>query len=70
MSSMLSDAIQGIISIFRSFVSFAFNTVHPGFTYITIGAVLVGIFMIGLGFDYIEYFTGGSKSGHVREDKK
>lgn len=70
MTNILSQAITGLISIFRSFVTFAFNTDHPGFTGITIGAVLVGIFMIGLGFDYIEYFTGGSKNGHVREDKK
>lgn len=70
MSSALSSAVQLIISVFRSIVTFCFETPHPGFTYITIGAVLVAVFMVSLGLDYIEYFTGGSKNGHVREDKK
>lgn len=68
MSSTLTSCLSLIVSVFRSIVDFAFTEPHPGFSVITIGAVLVGIFMINLGFDYLDFFLGGGSS--IREDKK
>ena len=67
MTSTLSAGIGLVVSSFQAMVDFCFNTVHPGFTTITIGAVLSGIFMLSLGFDYLDFFLG---SNHVRGDKK
>lgn len=65
MSSTLVSMLSMIVNAFRSFVDFIFSQDYPGFT-ITIGAVLVGYFMISLGFDYLDFFLGGS---HVKDDK-
>lgn len=64
MTSVLFEALQGIISVFNSLVQFTVDTDYPGFT-ISIAAVLIGLFMISLGFDYLDFFLG--TSSHVRE---
>lgn len=68
MSELLTSGVSLVVNTFNSFVSCAFNTVHPGFVGVSIGAVLVGLFMIGLGFDYIDFFLGANT--HVKENKK
>lgn len=64
MNSVLVEAIQGVISIFNALVQFTVDTDYPGFT-ISIAAVLVGVFMISVGFDYLDFFLG--TSSHIRE---
>lgn len=64
MTSILWEALQGIISVFNALVQFTVDTDYPGFT-ISIAAVLIGLFMISLGFDYLDFFLG--TSSHVRE---
>lgn len=66
MSSALSDSLSLIISIVRSLIEFMFETPHPGFMYITIGGVLIGLFMISFGFDLMDFFLDGKSSSHVR----
>lgn len=68
MSSALTAALSLVVNTLRSIIDFAFSTDHPGFVGISIGAVAVGIFMISLGFDYLDFFLGGGKD-HIREDK-
>lgn len=65
MTSVLVEALQGVISIFNALVEFTVETDYPGFT-ISIAAVLIGLFMISVGFDYLDFFLGSS---HVRTDK-
>lgn len=60
MTEMLGQALAGVIGVFRAIVDFCFDTNYPGLV-VSIGAVMIGLFMIGLGFDYLDYFTGGSK---------
>lgn len=64
MNSVLVEAIQGVISIFNALIQFTVDTDYPGFT-ISIAAVLVGVFMISVGFDYLDFFLG--TSSHIRE---
>lgn len=67
MTETLSSCIQLIINTFNSIVDFCFSTAHPGFTTISIGAVMIACFMLSLGFDYLDLFLGSS---HVRGDSK
>ena len=60
MSEMLGQALAGVIGVFRAIVDFCFDTNYPGLV-VSFGAVMIGLFMIGLGFDYLDFFTGGSK---------
>lgn len=64
MSATLRTAIEGILSVFNSFINFAFETNYPGFA-ISIGAVLIALFMIELGLNYIDYFL--SSGNHFKE---
>ena len=68
MSSDVSFALSGIIGVFKKFADFCFSHPYPGLG-ITIGAFLVGCFMVDYGFNLLHYFlsSGGSS---IREDKK
>lgn len=63
MTNILGQALALVIGVFRAIVQFCFDTNYPGLL-MSIGAVMIGLFMIGLGFDYLDYFVGGS---HVRD---
>ena len=55
MTSTLTQLISLVTSVFGKIIDFCFDTEYPGM-FITIGGVLIGWFMIDLGFDYIDYF--------------
>ena len=67
MTSTLTQLISLVTSVFGKIIDFCFDTEYPGM-FITIGAVLIGWFMIDLGFDYIDYFLHSGV--RVRDDKK
>lgn len=67
MTNLLTQALALIVDVLHTFIDFIFSTDHPGFVGISIGAVMVGIFMIVSGFDYLDFFLG---SNHVRGDTK
>ena len=71
MTSTLSQAILGILSFIRSIVNFIFSTPFPGFSSISIGAVLAALFIVSLGFSYIEYFLNATGvSGKSKKEGK
>lgn len=59
MTNLLGQALTLVIGVFRAIVQFCFDTNYPGLL-VSIGAVMIGLFMIGLGFDYLDFFVGGS----------
>lgn len=67
MTFALQQLVQLVTSVIGAFVDFIFTTDYPGFTF-TIGAVLLGMILIDLGFNYLDYFLHSSGS-HVRENK-
>lgn len=73
MSNALSQAIVGILSFVKTVVTFTFSTPFPGFNSISIGGVLVALFIVSLGFTYLEYFlnaSGMSESNVQKRGKK
>lgn len=60
MNEGLTQAILGIISFMGNIANFVFTTPFPGFGDISIGGVLVALFIVSLGFHYMEYFLSGS----------
>lgn len=64
MTDLCSAATRLVVSVIKSFSDFIFQTDYPGLT-LSIGAVLVGLFMIDLGWHYFNYFLASSGS-HFR----
>lgn len=64
MTDLCSAALRLVLSVIEDISSFIFNTDYPGLT-LSIGAVLVGLLMIDLGWHYFDYFLSSSGS-HFR----
>ena len=61
MTERLSAALNGVINIIGSFATMIFSTNYPGLT-ISIGAVLIGLLLYEIGWDYMDFFTHTSES--------
>ena len=61
MSTVLEQCIQLVLSVFKAFVDFCFDTDYPGLV-VSFGAVMCAIFMIELGFNYLDFFTRSSNA--------
>lgn len=60
MVTSLQQAIIGIMGFVSTVVNFTFSTPFPGFNDISIGSILLALFIISLGFSFIEYFLNAS----------
>lgn len=72
MTDLAAACVRCVMSAIKGVSDFIFNTDYPGLT-LSIGAVLVGLLLIDLGWNYFDYFVSSSGS-HVRSgsgaDKK
>ena len=72
MSELTSACTRLVLSVLKCISDFIFNTDYPGLT-LSIGAVLVGLLMIDIGWNYFDYFVSSSGT-HFRSgagaDKK
>lgn len=68
MTNTLGQSISAFISIIASFFNMLFEMNYPAMT-ISFGAVLIGIMLIDLGFEYLNFFSkkGGSDSMRYKE---
>lgn len=65
MTQTLGQAISAIISIIASFFNMLFEMNYPAMT-ISLGSVLVGIMLIDLGFEYLNFFSKKDGSDYMR----
>ena len=65
MSERLSSLLGCIIDVVKSWYNFLFTHPYPGLA-ISIGAVLVGVFMIDYGLSLLRYFLN-THGNSVRE---
>ena len=65
MSERLTSIMSCIIGIIKSWYNFMFTNPYPGLA-ISIGAVLVGVFMIDYGLSLLRYFLN-THGNSVRE---
>lgn len=49
-----------VLDVLGKINDFIFHTNYPGFTSLSIGAVLVGLLLIDLGWHYFNYFLASS----------
>lgn len=65
MTEALGQAISCVISVIGTFWNMIMTTAYPGMT-ITFGAVLVGILLVDLGFEYLNFFAKRDDVGSMR----
>lgn len=69
MTNTLEKCIQFVIAVFANFFNSIFQIKYPAMT-ISIGAVLLGILLIDLGFEYLNFFgKSKDKETNVRYKK-